>query len=37
MPFNAAKFLDAHPQFDSLDGILKDRPAEPWVVFRAGE
>jgi hypothetical protein len=36
-PFIARKYLEAHPQFDWMDGILKDRPAEPWAVFRAGE
>ena len=25
-PFNAAKFLEAHPQFDWMVGLLKDRP-----------
>lgn len=35
--FNAKKFLEAHGQFDWMAGILKDRPAEPWTVFRAGE
>ncbi len=37
MAFDARKFLKAHPQFDDLKGILKDRPSEPWVTFRAGE
>jgi hypothetical protein len=37
MPFVARKFLAAHPQFDWMSGILKDRPAQPWVQFRAGE
>ena len=37
MPFVAAKFLAAHPQFESLSDVLKDRPGQPWVVFRAGE
>jgi hypothetical protein len=37
MPFAAGKFLEAHPQFEWMAGVLKDRPAEPWVVFRAGE
>lgn len=36
-PFSARKFLTAHPQFDWMEGTLKDRPAEPWVQFRAGE
>jgi len=37
MPFNGAKFLEAHPQFDALEGVLKDRPTQPWVTFHAGE
>jgi hypothetical protein len=37
MPFKAQKFLAAHPQFDWMTDILKDRPVEPWTDFRAGE
>ena len=37
MAFHANKFLTAHPQFDWMTGILKDRPSEPWATFRAGE
>jgi hypothetical protein len=37
MPFAAGKFLEAHPQFEWMAGVLKDRPSEPWVVFKAGE
>ncbi len=36
-PFDAKQFLSKHPQYDWMAGILKDRPAEPWTVFRAGE
>jgi hypothetical protein len=36
-PFDANKFLDAHPQYDWMKNILKDRPSEPWTVFNAGE
>jgi hypothetical protein len=36
-PFDAAKFLAAHPQFDWMRDILPSRPAQPWTVFRAGE
>jgi hypothetical protein len=36
-PFVAHQFLAAHPQFDWMSDILKDRPSEPWVEFRAGE
>ncbi|HVV70968.1 MAG TPA: C45 family autoproteolytic acyltransferase/hydrolase [Verrucomicrobiae bacterium] len=35
--FNSRKFLTAHPQFDWMQPILKDRPSEPWTTFRAGE
>jgi hypothetical protein len=35
-PFNAAKFLEAHPQFDWMAGLLKDRPTQPWTVFQVG-
>jgi hypothetical protein len=35
--FDAPAFLAAHPQFDWQEGILKSRPAEPWVEFQAGE
>jgi hypothetical protein len=30
-PFDAAKFLAAHPQFDYLKPFLKDRPTQPWT------
>jgi len=36
LPFNAAQFLEAHPQFDWMAGLLKDRPSQPWTEFRAG-
>jgi hypothetical protein len=36
-PFIAEKFLDAHPQFSWMTGLLKDRPREPWVIFKAGD
>jgi hypothetical protein len=36
-PFVAEKFLDAHPQFEWLTGLIKDRPSQPWVVFKVGE
>ena len=35
--FDAGKFLAAHPQFDWMKDILKDRPGQPWAEFRAGE
>ena len=37
MTFDAKKYLEAHPQFDWTNGLLKDRPSQPWVEFRAGE
>ena len=36
-PFDAKKFLEDHPQFDWMTGILKDRPSQPWTVFKIGE
>ncbi len=35
--FSGARYLAAHPQFDWMQGILKDRPAQPWARFKAGE
>ena len=35
--FDAKKYLQDHGQFDWLEGLLKDLPAEPWVEFTAGE
>jgi len=35
--FDAAAFLQTHAQFDWLAGLLKSRPAQPWVDFSAGE
>jgi phospholipase B-like protein len=35
--FVAKKFLTEHPQFEWMTEILKDRPEQPWAVFRAGE
>ncbi len=35
--FDADKFLADHPQFDWMQGVLKSRPAQPWVEFTAGE
>jgi hypothetical protein len=37
MAFDAAKFLEDHPQFDWMKDILKSRPSEEWTVFNAGE
>lgn len=35
--FDAKPFLQDHPQFDWMEGLLKDLPAQPWVEFSAGE
>jgi len=35
--FSASKYLAAHPQFGWMSGLLRDRPREPWVTFRAEE
>ncbi len=37
MPFSAAAYLKEHPQFDWIEGLIKDRPTEQWVNFTAGE
>ena len=37
MAFDAKKYLEAHSQFDWMNGLLKDRPSQPWTEFRAGE
>jgi hypothetical protein len=37
IPFDARVFLEKHQQFDWMDGLLKDRPAQPWTSFTAGE
>ena len=37
LQFEAKVFLEKHPQFDWMNGILKDRSTQPWTVFRAGE
>jgi hypothetical protein len=35
MPFVAADFFAAHPQWDYLDGYVNDRPTQPWTTFTA--
>ncbi len=37
MPFDAKVYLEEHPQFDWMTGLIKDRPTQPWTVFTAGE
>ena len=36
-PFDARTFLEKHLQFDWMEGLLKDRPSQPWTSFKAGE
>jgi hypothetical protein len=35
--FDAKRYLEEHPQYDWLEGLLKDLPSQPWVEFTAGE
>ena len=37
MPFDAEKFLEEQIQWSHLEGYLKDRPSQPWTLFKAGE
>jgi Phospholipase B. len=37
IPFDAKAYLESHPQFDWMTGLIKDRPTQPWTVFKAGE
>jgi hypothetical protein len=37
MVFDAKKYLEAHAQFGWINGLLKDRPSQPWTEFRIGE
>jgi predicted secreted protein len=37
LPFYAADFLAAHPQYDYLEGYLHDRPTQPWSLFQASQ
>ena len=37
MPFDAKAYLEAHPQYDWMSGLIKDLPTQPWTVFTAGE
>jgi hypothetical protein len=36
-PFDAASFLEKHPQFEWMADILPSRASYPWTEFRAGE
>jgi hypothetical protein len=37
MGFNAKAYLEKHQQYDWMQGLIKDRPSEPWTMFVAGE
>jgi len=37
MPFNENKIPEQHPQYDWRNGLLKNRPTQPWTVFKSGE
>ncbi|HAQ17809.1 MAG TPA: hypothetical protein DCR40_01095 [Prolixibacteraceae bacterium] len=37
LPFDAKAFLEAHPQYEWMTGLIKDRPTQPWTMFKAGE
>jgi hypothetical protein len=37
LPFDGKKFLADHPQYDWMEGLLRDRPTEPWTEFKSGE
>jgi hypothetical protein len=36
-PFSAKKYLEEHPQFEWMEGLLLDRPTQPWTVFTVRE
>jgi hypothetical protein len=36
-PFDAKAFLGKHQQFDWMNGLLVDRPSQPWTLFKSGE
>ena len=36
-PFIVKKYLEKNPQFGWLAPILRDRPSQPWTIFKAGE
>jgi hypothetical protein len=36
-PFDAKAFLEKHQQFDWMNGLIVDRPTQPWTVFKSGE
>jgi hypothetical protein len=36
-PFNAKSYLGKHSQFDWMSELLRDRPTQPWTIFKVGE
>ncbi|MFT3927473.1 MAG: C45 family autoproteolytic acyltransferase/hydrolase [Myxococcales bacterium] len=34
-PFDAQAFMKRHPQWNWLDGYMRDRPSQPWTNFEA--
>jgi hypothetical protein len=37
IPFSAESYLEKHQQFDWMTGLIKDRPTQPWTIFKSGE
>jgi Phospholipase B len=37
IPFDAKAYIEKHQQFDWMNGLIKDRPSQPWTLFKAGE
>jgi hypothetical protein len=37
VPFNAQDFLNNHTQYEWMNGLIKDRPTQPWTMLKAGE
>jgi hypothetical protein len=37
MPFDVGAFLQEHPQYDWLQGYMRDRPSQPWTQFSVGD
>jgi hypothetical protein len=37
MAFRAEAFLESHPQYGWMAGLIKDRPAEPWTRFSSSK
>ena len=35
--FDAKAYIQKHQQFDWMSGLIKDRPSQPWTLFKAGE